>query len=106
MALTDLQKIDVRMVLGVNYGENLYNEDRWASQALEDVLDALSAAQEDRVADILAEFEKVKFSSGRLTGEFQDDPARKRANLRESMIVVTGFNPDIYGKSNFELGRG
>lgn len=106
--LTEAQKIEAHALMGIQYGDKTSNLQQFISRDFIAVLDGLSPAQESLVSDILLEYAKVKFATGRLNGDFEDDPDRKRQNLKKVLISTTGFNPEEYGlgRNSLRLGRG
>lgn len=96
MSLTEAQKLKVRKILGI------YQEMRFAGflnpyDYLNKAFDALDADQIAEVETILTEYAKVEFSTGVLTGEFQDNPADRRALIKSQMVIAINFNPRDYG---------
>ncbi len=105
MALTEAQKIKVRKVLGVHQEQQFYGGET-PYTALEEKLANLSDAQIDEVETILVEYAKVEFSTGKLTGEYQDNPANKRSLLKQHVVNTIGFDPAAYGLGpSLNIGR-
>lgn len=105
MALTEPQKIKVRKLLGI-YREMRFSGYLNPYDYLEQAFDALSDDQVEEVETILAQYAKVEFSTGVLSGDFTDDPANRRALLKEQIGIAINFNPKDYGVGGFGLQIG
>ena len=106
MALTDAQTLDIHQLLGVPYGDFAGNPNWRASHDLTARLSGLSAAQEEKVSEILSEFATVRYATGRLSGEYSDDPARRRGLLKRAMASLLAYDPGDYDLGgSMELAR-
>lgn len=105
MALTEQQKIKVRKLLGI-YREMRFSGHLNPYDYLEQAFDALSDDQIEEVEMILGQYAKVEFSTGVLSGDFSDDPANRRALLKQQMTTTINFNPKDYGVGGLGLQIG
>lgn len=105
MGLSEAQKIKVRKILGV-YKEMNFTGFLAPYGELENRLDLLTADQVTEVESILAEYAKVEFSTGVLSGDFSDDPVNRRQLIKEQMVLVVNFNPRDYGIGGMGLSIG
>lgn len=97
MALSETQKLQAKMLLGIpaNARYDFLGNDPNA------LLSGLSAAQETEVAAILAEWNTLKLSRDRIKAEGLDsDPARTEAKLRDLLALAIGYRqggPELGG---------
>lgn len=104
--LTEPQKIKVRKILGIYRLQKFYGYIQpW--DELNRIFDSLTADQVDEVETLLEQYAKVEFSTGVLSGDFQDDPAARRSLIKQQMVITINFNPKDYGVggSGIEIGR-
>jgi hypothetical protein len=107
MPLTEAQKIDIRALLQVRQQTGMLALGKLAFSALETKMNALGSEAISAAEEILAEYDKIKYETGRLQGEYNDDPNQKRALLRNRLITLLDFDPADYAEKNpWELGRG
>lgn len=115
MPITEAQRIKIRKILGVY--EDMLTQQGYLNPTgfispyshLNKILDSLNPDQVAEVSAILEQYAKVEFSTGVLAGDFKDDPANRRALIKEQMIIAVNFNPRDYGVgagNGFSIERG
>lgn len=103
MALTDAQKLQAKMLLGIpaNARYDFLGNDP------NTLLSGLTAAQETEVAAILTEWNKVKLDADRIKAEGLDsDPARTTAKLRDLLALAIGYRQGGEELGGIRLMRG
>jgi hypothetical protein len=105
--LSEAQKIEIRQILRVRKDAITYLLGQSALDALNAKLASLSADQITAVGELLTEWDKVKYATGVLKGDYNDDPARKRSLIKERLVTTIDFDPADYGIGGcLEIGRG
>jgi len=103
MALTDPEKLQSKMLLGIpaNFRADFAGNDP------NQLLEGLSSAQEAEVRAILTEWNKIKLDADKIDAEGLDsDPARTGAKLRDLLALAVGFRQAPRRVGGFRLERG
>lgn len=96
MALTEAQKIEIRELLQIRQGSSKVDFSRSITTALDEKINALSNEKITEIQEILTQYTAIKYDTGILTGEYSDDPSKKRRLLRDYLMTVLDFNPQNY----------
>ncbi len=107
MPLNETQIIALRALLNVHAQSDAGPLGGTLSSTLNNRLQTLSDAESADISDILTQYSAIRYETGILSGDYNDDPERKRSLLRTQLIAVLQINPSDYTNSQpFTIERG
>ena len=94
MALTEAQKINCYMLLGIPYGK---------SSLINDKFDSVTTAEQDAIEAILTQYAGIQYDTDKIRAEGLDsDPGRTEKKLKRQLNGILGFSEP----NKFSIGRG
>jgi DNA integrity scanning protein DisA with diadenylate cyclase activity len=106
--LSEIEKTTVKLILGLLTTSNdpiVSGTETAEIRQVDDLLADLDEARETLMKEAIEQYNQVKYSTGRLRGDFNQDPADTRFRIREEVVRILGYRPTTSPYS-LDIGRG